>query len=224
MTDAWDKDAAFSLGRKWISKFPFTPDNPMCIPEEFPEHWFRVHVLPGWRYAEDEDEAKIAVNRHLQVITYLDGVNGLQGTCLFVTNFERSIGIKPFDPDELVFVYDPGQEKPDLDYHLFLTGEEERIIDSNSRYLDQDTVSRTLYENWDCFVGEITVGSNEMRSVIEPLAYPCLLNRRTFFAPDLSWIYAPYDGGGDIYMDDLDTLAELRKHFEFLKPPTENGM
>jgi hypothetical protein len=183
------------LRRLWDWRWPRTPPIGYWLRRD-PDRWVRFPSLPGGkRYADDEAEYDILLDRHE---TVLDELRGDADELLVITT-------------ELSFTPRTARRRPLAD--ALLPGAEPWSVLSWPGYEPELAFAHA-------FVNEVTWkpgGLDELLRAVadEQLAYVLLA------PPDLSWLYAPYDGGADVLLADSGARDELRRrHLDWLRTAT----
>ncbi len=161
--------------------------------------WVRFHSLPeSKRYAENNAEHREILTRHLTVLNDLSSSAATPIDDLRVISLAWSGSAEPTQRDsELVSATSHAEYWQSLPYDLS----------------DPD------YPYWvHLYVGRTSVGTDELRSLLRLVADD--RTSEVIFAPaTATWLYHPYDGGGDVIAPDLATRDALKRRYaEWLSP------
>ena len=161
----------------------------------YPSKWFRIHHLPNSkRYPDNSEERAEALRRH------------------------RSVFKRIFDESDLVmFVSTYIQEVCDIfPERAWSYGVEFSYVGHFNAETDNDPSYRNIFatkvklrdDQFDQIIVEV------MNEEIGPVL---------FFNPVSGSSYAPYDGGGDLFLEDPQKLDELKSALSEWRSPWDHG-
>jgi hypothetical protein len=172
--------------------------------EHLAHRWFRIHSLPGGkRYAETPDEYEIMLMRHAAVA---DAVLGKHAPCwlsMFVSDFPDDPElIEPNRADaenlgisESYAGYDHGAYRPGEDGPVPF-----RIFAGQTTW------------NADHFAGWLrAIADDDIESLL-------WTNAKT------GTVYAPYDGGADLFLATPEERVTFQKRFQFWRSDRDDGL
>lgn len=189
-----EQDPLAVFAAAWESAFPHAPPVSCLMRDVYAERWFRIHSLPGSkRYPENEAEYAELLTRHNAVATALFG-NGTPVMLVlqqyrFLDDDERMGMAMPFAlPAEPRFL---------------------RRVESAELEPDADPVGDMAIE--------LRATPVEWRAGgFDPMIRAAADDRSLFFlitALDAARVYAPYDGGADIYVEDRATRDVWKRRY-----------
>ena len=187
------------MRRRWQSSFGATLPLGWRLRHELPSRWLRIHSLPeSKRYAETATERDVLLKRHFAV------ARAVLGACL------------QGGPRCIVFVLrypEPGETcaPPTLPGLEYLEFESWRV----PAPWDQEI---------ECCIFAATLIWNEERLGRTLLAVAGEEERALFLSVETEQIYAPYDGGADLFMRDSIATANLKQRFRFWLSSRDDGL
>ncbi|MGW0506856.1 DUF3885 domain-containing protein [Micromonospora sp. NPDC003241] len=185
-----------ALTERWEQRWPECPPFAHWLPGRYPDRWVRFHSLPGSaRYAVNEGEYRIMLDRHNTVLSKLD-----PGAVLIVITSEWTEG-QATTPQ----MWPRRSEVAPSAWHwqTLLEDLEEEPECRAYTQLYAETIS------WRPDVLDVllrAVADDELANVI--------------LAPtDLRWLYHPYDGGADVVLSTGEHRDALKtQHRDWLSP------
>jgi hypothetical protein len=191
--------AATALTGLWHQRWP--ESRPIANGLRYTEHdrWVRFHSLPGSkRYADSEAEYEELVRRHTTVLAELAGDAAAAPGDLLVITCSWSFGPTPPLRPAPVMAASPGA----WHWQSILTDED-----------DEGQAWTHL------FVERIDAHDARLDTLLRLVA-DCLTADVIITDPQLTWLYAPYDGGADVVAADSRNRDELRaRHADWLPTP-----
>lgn len=188
----------------WTSTYPHTILIPHYFKHDYVDRWFRIHSLPeSKRYAEDEEEWQLLLDRQNTIITDLLG-NGEE--FLLVTGDAEMEGYTELHPISEV--------KSIQDFSFtFLTP------------IDLHKLNPEEYEKGHIYkpmFSEQIWQPNKFNDLLKDIANDEL--RAFFVSTHNNCIVAPYDGGIDFIVRDRQTKEALRKKYKEWRSDREDGL
>lgn len=190
-------DAVDTQGLTWLwqSRWPDCPPVADWLRGVYPHRWVRFHSLPGSkRYADDEAEYRVILERHNTVLTELDvGRTLLVITCDWTTTPEppawRTPQLCQLDPAGVHW---------------------QTILEDDSDDALEPPAYTQLYASQRQWAAGVI--DDLLRSVADDELAGVIL------APtDLAWLYHPYDGGADVLLPDQYQRDALEaRHYSWL--------
>ncbi|WP_420552256.1 DUF3885 domain-containing protein [Tenacibaculum aiptasiae] len=166
----------------------------------YPDRWFRIHSLPkSKRYAENENEYKIILNRQNQLIDDLIGDKS-----------EVAISFGLYQWDSINDNYKKLTEFGEFQKVLRIDLQKERP----KEYEDEmyfDIYIKT--ENWE---------SGKRDQILKSIADDKI--RAMFVSPSRKCIIAPYDGGVDVIVDSTEKRDTLKIKYKDWLPDRKDEM
>lgn len=180
----------------WRSHYGDCPPLGFLLQETFPERWFRIHSLPGSkRYAETAVELGTILSRHNTVATELLGADA---PCVLVTHPH----VNPL-----------ASRRPRSGRQLDALGLETLMIVVEESPRDPD-------EGWKIPLAAAHIRwrpdalDDVLADVSEDIIGPMLI-----VSTKTGRVYAPYDGGADLFVGSSAERDELRSRYaEWLSP------
>ncbi|HYG01794.1 MAG TPA: hypothetical protein VD927_05070 [Chryseosolibacter sp.] len=188
----------------WTSRYPKTIPIAHLFKHDYSDRWFRIHSLhESKRYADNEEEWRILLNRQNSIITDILGDNS---KVLIVTGEYHYEGHTDLDSLEDVnsikqfsFTY-----LDNIDLHK-LSPED---YDQGQTYKPRFSESVWLKGNWD----------NVLRDIAQD-------NVRVFFiSVDNDIVVAPYDGGIDFILKDTVTRDSYKNKYRDWLSDRDDGL
>jgi hypothetical protein len=187
----------------WASNFAETIPIQHYFKHDYAERWFRIHSLPeSKRYADNDQEWNVLLNRHNEVITDLFGNNA---NLLLVTgdyNYNS--------PNDIHIT----NEEPIFNTYSFT------ILDS----IDLHKLSPDEYDEGQTFRPAFS------KAIWNPNIHDALLKaiandgvRAFFISLDNKVIVAPYDGGIDFILNDTATRDIYKQKYKEWLSEREDG-
>ena len=166
----------------------------------YPDRWFRIHSLPASkRYAENEDEYKIILDRQNQLINELIGKEseiaisfGLYRWDSTNDNYKKITDFREF---QKVLRIDLQKERPE-DYE-------------DKMYFDVYVKT----ENWK---------NGNRNEILKAIADDEI--RAMFVSPSKKCVIAPYDGGVDVIVDSSEKRDKLKVKYKDWLSDRADGM
>ena len=188
----------------WTSTYPGTILIQHHFRHDFADRWFRIHSLPdSKRYAEDETEWKILLNRHNKIISDLLDTGS---DFLLVTGGHTSEGYIELHPiDEVNSIKEiPFTVLEPIDLHKVNPSE----YDSGQLYTPMFSEQNWQPQKFD----------NLLKDIAED-------NLRAFFiSVQKEIIIAPYDGGVDFILKDTKTRDFYKQKYSDLLSARQDGL
>jgi hypothetical protein len=188
----------------WSSTYPNTVPISHYFRRDYHDRWFRIHSLPeSQRYAENETEVTIILERQNKVITDLCGENS---KILLVTGDYNFHG--PSEPH--ICTVEPSYQKFSFIY---------------TDPIDLHQLSPEEYEPEEIFrpaFTEITWNSGQQDNLLMDIANDKL--RLFFISIENCVIIAPYDGGVDFVLKDTETNAFYKSKYRNWLSARQDGL
>ena len=184
----------------------FTDPIPMqhYFRHDYPDRWFRIHSLPGSkRYADNEEEWNILLDRQNKIITDL---LGNASNFILVTGGYSSEGSIELHPIEEV------NSIAKIPFVLL------DPIDLNKLSPDEYEIGQ-FYKP---MFSEQIWQSNKFDSILKDIADDQL--RAFFISVDKKNIIAPYDGGVDLILKDTETRNIYKQKYSDWLSQREDGL
>jgi len=166
----------------------------------YPDRWFRIHSLPeSKKYAENEDEYKIMLDRQNQLINDLIGEE---------SEVAISFGLYRWDSTN-----DNYKELTDF-------GEFQKIL-----RIDLKKERPWEYEDetyFDIYVKTESWKNGSRNEILKAIADDEI--RAMFVSPSKKCIIAPYDGGVDVIVDSTEKRDRLKAKYVDWLSDREDGM
>ena len=166
----------------------------------YPDRWFRIHSLPeSKKYAENEDEYKIMLDRQNQLINDLIGEE---------SEVAISFGLYRWD-----LTNDNYKELTDF-------GEFQKIL-----RIDLKKERPWEYEDetyFDIYVKTESWKNGSRNEILKAIADDEI--RAMFVSPSKKCIIAPYDGGVDVIVDSTEKRDRLKAKYVDWLSDREDGM
>lgn len=175
----------------WTSNFSDTVPIQHQLRHAYPDRWFRIHSLPdSKRYADNQNDWDILLNRHNSLTTDLFGDNA---NVLLVTGDYSNVSFNEVHTvaDEVIFESYSFTTLDNIDLHKLHPNEH----DNGEIY--RPAFAKTVWH------------SNKHNALLQGIAKDEV--RAFFIAIDSKIIVAPYDGGMDIILKDT-TARDIYKH------------
>ena len=197
----------------WASQYPHSLPISHVFKRDYPERWFRIHSLPqSKRYAEDEIEWEVLLQRQNTIISDIFGEN------LKVFLITGSYSWKMDAVSDLVGgaslrrqtlrERNDNREHDTLRSYIFTTLEPVDLYEHSSEYFEAGTLYTPRFT-------EVFWRVNQYDNLLKSIANDEL--RAFFVSPEKSVTIAPYDGGIDIILKDVETKQYYRsKYSEWL--------
>ena len=187
----------------WESNYGDCPMIGYVLRETFLNRWFRIHSLPeSRRYPENDKQWDLLLERHNQVIT---DIFGIDAEIILVTgSHDMNDGPIFVKEDENLF-------KP---YNFIKTDN-----------VDLYKLDPANYNNGQIFKPAFTKlvwNSGEYNPILAAVAED--KTRFLFISKDKNAIIAPYDGGIDFIMKDIETKDFYKEKYKAWLPQTESGL
>lgn len=191
------------LAGAWDSRWP--GQEPISYRLRSDARWVRFHSLPqSKRYPDDEHELEEVLTRHRTVLDELAATAGDEDRHVVVVTASWSASSQPIPRSAPVAAAIPGAQ-----YWMSVRTEE-------------DSAFRTWV--WThLYVDVVSLDDPGVEQLLRIVADDQTANA-LILAPDLSWLYAPYDGGADVYPatpEQRDELAAI--HADWLSA-TDSGL
>jgi hypothetical protein len=180
----------------WHFQFPNCEPISHRMRTAFHTRCVRFHSLPcSKRYAEDEAEYRILLNRHNQILGEL--IDREQRVVLLTTGHSET--------SDVVF------PEPEL-----------RMLDPNAKLWRSvwmgDQVGFAEQTYWHVFASERQWRPGLLDSIIRLVADWAVVNIMVV-DPECSWLFCPYDGGMDVILESAAARDWLRSsHSDWLSP------
>jgi len=184
------------FAREWAARWPDCPPIGHELKRRIPERWVRFHSLPdAKRYATDAAEHAEVLHRHRTVLATLTGVAPLT---LLTTSWSETA--TPVDRDAAITAVRPAaiyamSVPPQAEDDAWVHIWVEKLV------WQADALDDVFRLVADDTVGGIIVA-----------------------APDLSWLYHPYDGGADVITATAADRARLAETFRDWRSPRLDGL
>ncbi|WP_338378925.1 hypothetical protein [uncultured Flavobacterium sp.] len=166
----------------------------------YPDRWFRIHSLPeSKRYAENEDEYKIILDRQNQLINDLIGEE---------SEVAISFGLYTWDSTN-----DNYKELTDF-------GEFKKVL-----RIDLQKERPEEYEDetfFDIYVKTESWKNGNRNEILKAIADDEI--RAMFVSPSKKCVIAPYDGGVDVIVDSTEKRDRLKAKYSDWLSDREDGM
>lgn len=181
----------------WTSNYPGKLPVSHLFKDDFPGRWFRIHSLPdSKRFPGNEDEWEVLLSRQNEIITDLLGI----GTSIFLVTGEynrgdhRSVQIK-----DNLDVFKP---------YRFISLDNVELYEINPDEYEEHVIYRPAFSE---LVWKPYSHNNILREIASD-------NIRAFFVSfDKNVIFAPYDGGVDFVLKDIETVEKYKnKYYKWL--------
>ncbi len=177
---------------------------PHLLRQEYSERWFRIHSLPeSKRYAENDKEFEIILNRQNEIMTDLFG---LDTNILLVTgeyNWGDNRAIHITDEQEIFKTYS-FTRLDNIDLYKF-----------NSEEYDEVDIYRPVFT-------ETTWDLNKHNNILLEIAED--KTRAFFMSFEKNIIVAPYDGGVDFILKDNLTKEFYKNKYTHWLSEREDGL
>jgi hypothetical protein len=161
---------------------------------DYPERWLRIHSLPqSKRYAEDEIEWAILLQRQNRIISDIFGEN-LQVLLVTGTYSDKMGWESPWIE----------QGRNVLKPYVFTKLEAIDLYSRSSEFFEEDMLYTPEF-------AEIAWKVNRYDNLLKSIANDEL--RVFFVSPEKNVIIAPYDGGVDIILKDLETKEYYKSKY-----------
>ena len=186
----------------WLQRYSDCPPVGHLMREAFEEQWFRVHTLPNSkRYAESQKEEDEILRRHNSVLDALIGKDGK-----FVLVFTHYSGnIDPsISPDHCSLLGFPGKHFLGLPQSEFDPDIEEEF-------------------SWHFYMSTHQWSSGSMDDLLRMIATERIANI-LLVAIDQNCAYHPYDGGGEVFVDNVSRREGLLRRFKVWLSPRSDGL
>lgn len=180
----------------WRSFYGDCPPLGFLLQETFPDRWVRIHSLPGSkRYAETAVELATVLSRHNTVATDLLGESA---ACVLVTHphVNPLASRRPRS----------GRQLDALDLRPLMTVVEEHPVDPAESWRIPLVAAHITWH--------ATTLDDILADVAEDIIGPLLV-----VAVATGCVYAPYDGGADLFLPSAEERDAFRaRHAEWLSP------
>ncbi|MCB0446086.1 MAG: hypothetical protein KDD03_00970 [Gelidibacter sp.] len=186
----------------WISTFPDTLPISHLFKFDYKDRWFRIHSLPkSKRYADNENEWEILLSRQNQIINDLLGDN----SDVFIVTGEYNWG------ERETFITD---EEKVFDRYNFTRLSNIDLFKLNPDDYDEGEVYRPAFS-------QIVWHVNNHDNILTEIADDCI---RVFFVSfEKHILIAPYDGGLDIVLSDIETKEKYKQKYQDWLSQREDG-
>ncbi len=186
----------------WRSHFGDCPPVGFLLRETFPERWVRIHSLPGSRrYAETAREMSAVLSRHNAVISDLIGENG---SCVLVANPAYSVvrGRPPRGQRQVAQL--------ELQPLIVVTG---------------GGGSADTAPGWSIPLSSAPVSwqAGSLDDVLADVANN-LLGPLLIVSDTTGRVYAPYDGGADLFLASASERDEFTQRYTQWLSPHPSGL
>ncbi|TWG22801.1 hypothetical protein FHX75_121337 [Micromonospora palomenae] len=179
----WPQDGGGELRAAWEARWPQLPPIFRSLPVE-PERWVRFHSLPGSkRYADTDEEYATILHRHDTVLAELGA------TDLVVITVE------------VLGTPTPGRRQPVLAELL-------PEAECWSVFSWPDLEPELCFGH--AYASRVDRRSVRLAGLLRRVADD-EVDHVIIAPPDLSWLYAPYDGGADVLLPTREGRDELRE-------------
>lgn len=170
---------------------------------DFKEKWFRIHSLPNSkRYAESDGDWNILLTRQNQIINDLFTDNEK----IFIVTGEYNWG------ERTKFI--TGEEDVFKPYN-FVRIDNIALFEINSDDYDEDDIYRPAF-------AETTWSIDKHNNLLKAIAND---ETRAFFVSfDKNIIVAPYDGGLDLILKDVQTKEKYKEKYKEWLSEREDGL
>ncbi|RZJ74038.1 MAG: hypothetical protein EOO45_09670 [Flavobacterium sp.] len=187
----------------WTNAYPLTPPIPHLFKHNYPERWFRIHSLPNAkRFADTDQEWDTIIYRQNKIITDLIGNNS--EVLLVMGQYNKSNGNGDFK-----------SESESFDIYKFSNLD---AIDLNTVDYYQDYEDDMKYIPAFC---KTTWTIDRHNKLLREIARD---NVRAFFiSPEQNILIAPYDGGIDIVLNDIETRDQFKTIYSDWLSSREDG-
>jgi hypothetical protein len=190
--------------KHWTLSYPDTVPISHLFKHDYSDRWFRIHSLPdSKRYAEDDEECETLLTRQNEIITDL---LGLDTSLLLVTgeyNWGDQRTIHITDEEEVFKVYS------------FTLLDNIDLFKLNSEEYDEIDIYRPAF-------AETVWVPNKHDNLLKEIARDS--NRAFFVSFDKNVIVAPYDGGVDIILKDIETRDIYKIKYNDWLSDREDGL
>lgn len=174
----------------WRSHYGDCPPVGFLLRETFPERWFRIHSLPGSkRYAESAAELSVLLARHNTVVTDLLGEGA---PCMIIA-----------DPDYAP--HDPARARGERQFAALGLQPLMTIVESEPKDIDRAWALSLAAARIEWRPRAL---DDVLTDVANHLLGPLLIVSETS-----GRIYAPYDGGADLFLSSSAERDELRSKY-----------
>ncbi len=173
----------------WETTYPASPPVGHLLRQKYPERWFRIHTLPeSQRYAASVEESVEILRRHNALLTEVIGIK--RQFVLVFTGYSET-------PQ-------PVLSEPWLENHYPYSRAFASINPGNGPDLEQ---------YWHFFMTTETWTPGSLDDLLRLIADDTIVNV-LFVGVDQETIYAPYDGGADVFISSKSTRDALRQKYK----------
>ncbi len=188
----------------WKINYPNTVPISYLFKNDYSERWFRIHSLPkSKRYRENEKDWEILLSRQNEIITDLFGID----TPILIVTGEYNWGndrISHVTKEELVF-----------ERYSFVKLDKIDMFKIDSEQYDEIDIYRPAFAetNWNI---------EKQKDLIKEIANDRI--RAFFVSFEKNIIVAPYDGGIDFVLKDIETKNYYRNKYQNWLSEREDGL
>jgi hypothetical protein len=184
--------------RYWIDEYPASPPIGFELRPRYTERWFRIHSLPlSKRYPQNDAERLEVLRRHNVVLDEL---------------------LRPTDNFVLLSTGYSDESSPVLPKLL----QTDPALRQESRYaFSVKTDLGAPY--WHFFISDQKWQSGDLDGVLMRIASDDIADVLVV-GQKQKFVYAPYDGGADIFVRDSQTRTKLRALFSSWLPTSDSGL
>ncbi len=184
----------------WQDKYPEALPINYELRTVYSDRWFRIHSLPdSKRYAENESEYQIILNRQNTLINDLLGDNaeiiisfGLYTDYLSNDNYKELTDFGEFDKVQTISLHieRPNEYDDEMYFDIYVKGEQWKMNSKNEILK--------------------AIADDEIRAM--------------FISPANDCIIAPYDGGVDIIVNSTEKRDNLKRKYKDWLSEREDGL
>lgn len=188
----------------WALNYPNTVPISHLFKHEYSERWFRIHSLPeSKRYAENEEDWKILISRHNEIITDLFGLD----TSILIVTGEYNWG-----DNRALHVTD---EEVIFEPFSFVRLDNIDLYKIDSEQYNKPDIYRPAF-------AQTIWKPNYHEKLLREIADD---NTRAFFLSfDKNVIVIPYDGGVDFVLKDSLTKEHYKNKYSQWLSKREDGL
>jgi hypothetical protein len=194
-----------ALKSYWDNEYPNSPPLAHWVLEIYRNRWVRFHSLPeSKRYAENDDETRIILERHNAVI---GGLVQTDSPLVLLTS-GWSVDKEPVREHDQRLLEADAESRPWLSVPIHEVEKEED--DSEPRYC------HLFMSNWRWRPGVL---DEVLRLVADDV-----ISNVMILSTAQKVLYHPYDGGADVVLDSRDHRDRLKERYSEWLSPRPNGM
>lgn len=188
---------AQTLTQLWPQWFPDCPPFSPAMRNVFRERWFRIYSLPdGERYATTDDEVATILRRHNDMA---EAVIGDGAACA-------------------VIVAGEADEPPSL-----RALGAQRVEGWLEGWMGDEYFADWLEGIGDFFVGFFTWRRDQFNDLLHDIAED-RVNHLLFVSLGSGRVYAPYDGGANLFLESEKVMDDFHRRFAMWRSPREDGL